>query len=64
MYWKLMVNSLYGKMCENMRKRRDIKIVELSDKEILKYTRKLNFKDANIYEEEQFMGVELEKDKR
>ena len=63
MYWKLMVNSLYGKMCENMRKRRDVKIVELSDKEILKYTRKLNFKDANIYEKELFMGVELEKDK-
>ncbi|XP_025406050.1 uncharacterized protein LOC112680226 [Sipha flava] len=47
-FWKLMVNSVYGKCMENPRKRMEIKLVT-SDKMACRYLIKPNFKDRTIY---------------
>jgi hypothetical protein len=49
-FFKLMNNAYYGKTCENIRNRKDVKLV--SDPDIAaKYHSKPNFSDENIFDE-------------
>ena len=59
-FWKLCINSLFGKLCENLKLRRDVKIVSTSQ-DLMKYVRKPLFERGTIYDEERFAGIELRK---
>lgn len=48
--WKLMTNSIFGKTCENIGKRVDIKLVN-NRNALMKLARKPNFKDVQIYDQ-------------
>uniref|UniRef100_A0A2S2R9P8 DNA-directed DNA polymerase n=1 Tax=Sipha flava TaxID=143950 RepID=A0A2S2R9P8_9HEMI len=56
-FWKLMVNSVFGKCMENVRKRVSIKLIS-SEKKAHKYMIKPNFKDRTIYSKN-LMAVHL-----
>ena len=47
-FFKLMINSVYGKMCENPRKRTNVMLVR-SEKELLEQSSKFNFKSFKIF---------------
>lgn len=47
-FWKLLVNSVYGKCMENPRKRSNIKLVS-NDQKAHQLMRKPNFIDRTIY---------------
>ena len=49
-FWKLLVNSVFGKCMENVRKRISMKLTA-NDKIAHKYMKKPNFKDRTIYSE-------------
>lgn len=59
-FWKLLVNALFGKMCENVKKRRHVEIAPI-DKAWL-FTRKPTFINGVQYPEEKFCVAELIKD--
>ena len=60
-FWKLCINSLFGKSCENLRKRRDIRIVS-STQDFMSYVRKPLFENGKVYDDHKFVGVELRKE--
>jgi hypothetical protein len=47
-FWKLLVNSVFGKCMENVRKRLSMKLIS-NDKKAHRYMSKPNFKDRTIY---------------
>ena len=47
-FFKLRINSVYGKMCENPRKRTNVMLVR-SEKELLEQSSKFNFKSFKIF---------------
>ena len=58
-FFKLMNNSVFGKIMENIRKHKDMKLVT-SDKKYLKYVMKPNFKDGHPFSKHLF-AVEMGK---
>ncbi|XP_060855529.1 uncharacterized protein LOC132933232 [Metopolophium dirhodum] len=60
-FWKLLVNSVYGKCMENPRKRLDIKLVS-DDRKAHRLMRKPNFIDRTIYSNE-LMSLHFQKEK-
>jgi hypothetical protein len=61
-FFKLMNNCIYGKTCENLRNRREIKLVTMNSckEKLSKLTRKPTFKDHDIINENLIM-VEMAK---
>ena len=49
-FFKLMINSVYGQTMENMRKRMKIRIVT-NEKDCIKYSSRLTFKNSIIFAE-------------
>ena len=60
-FYKMLINSLFGKTCENMRKRREVKLVA-TVKDFLKYTKKPFFERGVVYDDERFAGIEMKKE--
>ncbi|XP_060859920.1 uncharacterized protein LOC132937114 [Metopolophium dirhodum] len=60
-FWKLLVNSVYGKCMENPRKRLDIKLIS-DDRKAHRLMRKPNFIDRTIYSNE-LMSLHFQKEK-
>ena len=62
-FWKLMINSLFGKLCENIRKRREVKLVDCIEgmENLLGLTAKPGFLGGTYYEDELFGAWEMEK---
>ena len=56
--WKLMNNSFYGKTCENIRKRRDIRLVT-DFKEAEKLHREPNYMNEVIFQENVLSAIEM-----
>ena len=61
-YWKLMINSVFGKFCENLLKRRTIKLMPYDEEKFKKEVRKNGFKQGFRYLDENFAGYEVEKE--
>ena len=58
-FFKLMNNSVFGKTVENIRNRKDMKLVTIEQK-YQKYVMKPNFKDGHPFSKHLF-AVEMEK---
>ena len=58
-FFKLMNNSVFGKTVENIRNRKDVKLVTIEQK-YQKYVMKPNFKDGYPFSKHLF-AVEMEK---
>ena len=59
-FYKLMINSIYGKMLENPRNRSNYKLVSTKE-QFYKYTRKPTFKNFTVYNPD-FACIELKKE--
>ena len=58
-FYKLMINAVYGKTMENVRKHRDIKLVN-SDERRKKLVREPNYHACKVFDEN-FMAIEMRK---
>ena len=60
-FWKLCINALFGKFCENLKLRRLVKILSTTV-DFMNYVRKPTFERGTVYDEARFVGVEMRKD--
>ena len=61
-FWKLCMNSCFGKKMENIRKRINFKIVNKQEK-LQKYLNKPTLEDTIVYNKDLLVGVHLSKEK-
>ena len=61
-FWKLMMNSCFGKTMENIRKRINFQIVN-DEKKLQKYLNKPTLEDTIVYNKDLLVGVHLSKEK-
>ena len=61
-FFKLMNNSIYGKCCENIRNRKDIKLCTTKEK-AQRLFNKPKFKDFTIFKNDELIAVEMAKTK-
>ena len=61
-FWKLMMNSCFGKTMENIRKRINFKIVN-NDRKLQKYLNKPTLEDTIVYIKDLLVGVHMSKEK-
>ena len=59
-FFKLLINSIYGKCCENVRHRRDIKLCTTA-KKAQRLFNKPKFKDFTIFKNDELIAVEMVK---
>ena len=58
-FYKLMINAVFGKTMKNLRKHRDIKLVN-SDEQRKKLVRESNYDACKVFDEN-FMAIEMRK---